>query len=82
MGFARSESRITEGIVNNIWILMAFWIGATLGFVVFAMMQIAREGCEEDTHSMRRASAAPPRAKSENPAKRFVARTKRPLHVE
>jgi hypothetical protein len=68
--------------VNNIWILMAFWIGAALGFVVFALMQMAREGCDDGERAMRRMRAAASKIKSSSPAGRFAARAKSPSHVE
>jgi hypothetical protein len=76
-----SKLRITEEIVNNIWILMAFWIGATLGFVTFALMQIAREGCEKGDRAMRRVQVAS-RVKSASPVGRVAARAKDATPVE
>ena len=68
--------RITEGIVNSIWILMAFWIGAAVGFVVFALMQTAWEGCDEGDRAIRRLPAAAPKNKFSSPAGRFAARAR------
>jgi hypothetical protein len=70
-----------EDIMSNIWILMAFWIGATLGFVVFALMQVAREGCEKEDRAMRRMRAAAPKFRSGSPVGRIAARAKSPSHV-
>lgn len=67
--------------MNNLWIVMAFWIGATLGFLVFALMQIAREGCDEEDRAMRRVPDAAPRLRSARPVGRPVARGKFPSHV-
>jgi hypothetical protein len=33
--------------MNSFWVLMAFWMGGCAGFLLFALMQIARDATDE-----------------------------------
>ena len=33
--------------MNSFWVVMAFWMGGCLGFVLFALMQVSRDATDD-----------------------------------
>jgi hypothetical protein len=38
--------------MNSFWVLMAFWTGGCAGFLLFALMQVARDSADDRQHEV------------------------------
>ena len=53
-----------ESTMNTLWLLLALWIGAMMGFLAFALMAMARDSDRVESRMLARSMRTPARQRA------------------